>query len=258
MTRVRNAGAQIPIAGSTAGLAGAVQEDRLVDVKHPLVQRTATELTIDASTDREKLERIFVFVRDGIKFGFPPEGDFVAASATIERNYGQCNTKGIAFLALCQAAGLGARLHFSRISKEIQRGFFTGLFYRLMPAEISHSWMEIELDGNWHRIDTYINDLALHDAAVRELDRKGWITGYSVSRADGEPGAELCLGEDRFSQMGAVIGDHGIWTRPSEFLDSAEYLNRPSALKTWLYRLYLPIVNRRVRLLRSHPSRISS
>jgi len=40
---------------------------------------------------REALESIFQFVRDEILFGFPPEGDFVKASHTIERGYGQCN-----------------------------------------------------------------------------------------------------------------------------------------------------------------------
>jgi len=224
--------------------------DRLADSDHPVVWRTARELAAGAQGDRARLERIFVFVRDDILFGFPPEGDFVAASDTIRRRYGQCNTKGILFLALCQATGLRARLHFSGASKEIQHGFFTGVFYRLMPSQISHSWIEVEIDGRWHSVDTYINDLALHDAAVRELDRRGWRTGFSVSRVDGEPSAELSLDDARYSQMGAVVGDHGVWDTPADYLDSPEYLNRPSAIKQILYRLYVPLANRRVRRLR--------
>ena len=148
--------------------------DKLADFDHPLVQEAAKQLTDGAGLLHEKLERIFRFVRDNILFGFPPEGDFVKASQTIERGYGQCNTKGILFLALCKASGIPVRLHYSQISKEIQRGFFTGIAYWLMPDRISHSWLEIEIDGQWYPVDTCINDLRLHRAAVHELHRRGW------------------------------------------------------------------------------------
>ena len=225
--------------------------ETLADINHPLVQKVAKELTSAENTRVGKLERIFQFVRDDILFGFPPEGDFVKASQTIARGYGQCNTKGTLFLALSAAAGVPARLHYSRISKEIQHGFFTGIFYKLMPNEITHSWVEVEIDGTWQPIDSYINDLELHHAAVRELTQKGWKTGFSVSRAAGEPSAELVLDGAHYSQMAAVIGDQGIWDEPSEFFDGPNYLNRPSLIKQWLYRLYLPIVNRRIKDIRT-------
>ena len=63
--------------------------DRLADVNDPLVQQTAAQLTAGLTDPADKLDRIFGFVRDDILFGFPPEGDFVKASQTIERGYGQ-------------------------------------------------------------------------------------------------------------------------------------------------------------------------
>lgn len=224
--------------------------DRFADVDDPLVQATATRLTAGLTDPVDKLERIFGFVRDDILFGFPPEGDFVKASQTIERGYGQCNTKGILILALCQAASIPARLHFSGITKEIQHGFFRGLFYELMPDQISHAWLEVELDGRWAQVDTYINDLALHRAAVLKLEEFGWETGFSVSRRAGEPSAEFALDTTEFSQMGAVVGDHGTWTKPADYLNGPDYLNRPGPVRQLLYRTYLPLVNRRVRTLR--------
>tara|TARA_R110002110_G_scaffold205066_1_gene416761 strand:- start:165698 stop:166393 length:696 start_codon:yes stop_codon:yes gene_type:complete len=221
------------------------------DNTHPEVRRTAALLTAGISEPREQLERLFLFVRDEILFGFPAGGDFVKASQTIELGYGQCNTKGILFLALCKAVGISARLHFSRISKEIQRGFFTGWFYFLMPDEISHSWLEVEIDGQWHRIDTYINDLKLHRAAVEEVKRRGWKTGLSVSSYDGEPSSDLVLDDQHFSQMAAVVGDQGVWNEPGEFLNSPDYLNRPGLIRHWAYRCYRPLVNWRIRQLRS-------
>ncbi len=222
----------------------------LSDTNHPLVQLTARKLTSGVTEPRVKLARIFYYVRDEIQFGFPPEGDFVTASQTIKRGYGQCNTKGTLFLALCRAVGIPARLHFSRISKEIQHGFFVGIFYALMPKEVTHSWLEVKVDGHWIAIDNYINDLVLHKAAVLALKQSGWTTGFSVSRKEGEPSAELELSGKQFSQMGAVVYDDGTCDEPADFFSGPYYLNRPGIIKRALYRLYLPLVNRRVRLLR--------
>jgi len=225
--------------------------EELADFNHALVREVADRLAFGATSEAEKLTRIFQFVRDDILFGFPPEGDFVKASQTIIRGYGQCNTKGILIHSLCKAVGIPSRLHFSGISKQIQHGFFTGIFYKLMPEKISHSWLEVKIDGTWYCVDSYINDLELHRAAVDKLAQIGWDTGFSVSRAAGSPSAELVLDNRHFSQMAAVAGDHGVWDKPSEYFSSSDYLNRPGRIKNWLYRLYLHIANRRIRNLRA-------
>lgn len=158
----------------------------LADYTHPDIQDLCVRLTHSKATPREKLQRIFHYVRDDIQFGFPLDGDFVKASETVRLGYGQCNTKATLFLALCKAADIPARIHFSLISKDIQKGFFTGLAYWLMPNEISHSWIEVEIDGRWRRIDTFINDKELFDAAKSKIKRLGWSVGYSVALEDGE------------------------------------------------------------------------
>lgn len=225
--------------------------EKLADFTAPSVQDKARELTRDAKGARDKLARLFLFVRDGIAFGFPPEGDFVRASETLERGLGQCNTKATLLLALCKAAGLSARIHFSLISREIQKGFFTGIAYRLLPRELSHSWIEVEIDGQWRRIDTFINDLALFDAAKAEVRRRGWQTGYSVALKDGEASAELDLEHEAFQQMQAVTDDHGSWDDPADYYASPLYRNRPGALRLWVYRRMIAGINRRVEALRA-------
>jgi transglutaminase-like putative cysteine protease len=57
--------------------------NRLSDFENPLVQSKAMELTQGKETLVEKLESIFYYVRDGIKFGFPPRWDIVKASETV-------------------------------------------------------------------------------------------------------------------------------------------------------------------------------
>lgn len=225
--------------------------ETLADFEHPLIRQTAERLTAGKTSARERLNSLFLFVRDEIEFGFPLDGDLVKASETIRRGFGQCNNKGMLFLALCRAAGFKARFHFSTISKEIQKGIFPGIVYWFIPKEISHGWVEVEIDGRWHRIDSYINDLPFHRAAVRELERRGWKTGFSVSGADGEPSADLELDDAHHAQMGAVTGDHGIWEKPAQYLAGPAYLNRPGPLRSWLFKLMLPLVNGRIRRLRA-------
>ena len=224
--------------------------EKLADFDHPLVEQTAARLVADAKTPRESLARIFNYVRDDIAFAFPPDGDFVKASDTIRSGYGQCNTKGTLFLALCKAAGIPARLHFSKITKEIQRGFFTGIPYALLPDQLSHSWIEVDLGGEWYAIDSYINDQKLHDMAVAELARRNWKTGFSVSLAKGAASADLVLDGAHFSQMAAVEGDDGVWGDPAQFYAQGDYRNKVGPIRQRLYRMFLPLINGRVARLR--------
>jgi len=225
---------------------------KLVDYEHPLVSTMAHELTDGSSTIEGKVEKIFYFVRDEIKFHFPPKGDFVKASETLQTKLGQCNTKGTLFLALCKAVGIPARLHFSLINKEIQKGFFSGLSYWLIPNEISHSWIEVEINEKWHRIDAYINDQELHSAAVNALNQRGWKTGFSVSLSDSPPQSkfEFQLGDEQFEQMGAVTGDHGVWDDPSAYYASDKYKNRPKPIQLMIYHRMIARANRRIAELR--------
>ncbi len=228
--------------------------ERLADCDHPLVKETAKRLTQNETTLRGKIEQLFLFVRDDIRFAFPDDGDFVKASDTIQLGYGQCNTKATLFLALCKAVNIPAHIHFSLITKDIQKGFFTGFSYWLMPREISHSWIEVEVDGSWRRIDTFINDLPLFNAAKAEIKRRGWSVGYSVALKDGEASADLNLDNEAFQQMAAVTDDHGTWDDPSAYYASSKYKNRPDQLRMWFYRQLISGINRRVEQLRATSS----
>lgn len=224
--------------------------EKLADFENAIVQRKAAGLTGGVETVRQKLDSIFHYVRDEIAFGFPLTGDFVKASETIVLGYGQCNTKATLLLALCKACEISARIHFSLITKDIQKGFFTGLAYWLMPNEISHSWIEVEVEGQWRRIDTFINDIGLYHAAKQELRQRGWQTGFSLALEDGEVSPDLDLDHEAFQQMAAITNDHGVWDDPSDYYGSPKYRNRPGLLRLWAYRWMIGTVNARVADLR--------
>ena len=223
------------------------------------MRETAERLVRGENAVRGKLERLFYYVRDDVRFGFPRDGDLVKASDTIKLGMGQCNNKGVLLLAFCKAAGIPACIHFALIRKEIQRGLFTGLFYKRMPDMLSHSWTEVEIDGKWRRIDSYINDKAFYQAARSELKKKGWDTGYSVSCPGGECSAEFNIDTETFVQMEAVVGDHGDWDDPADYFATDKYRNRPSTIKLLFYRLMIGRVNKRVEQMRaSYPVIIQS
>lgn len=222
----------------------------LADYDHPLVRETALRVTAGETAVRGKLEKLFYFVRDEVAFGFPAEGDLVRASETLRLGFGQCNTKGTAFLALCKASGIPARLHFSLIRKEIQRGLFTGVAYWLMPRLISHAWLEVQVDGRWRKLDSYINDERFYEAGKAALRACRWDTGFSVACSGGEPSAKFSLDEERFVQMDAVVADQGVWDEPGDYYASPAYKNRPGAFRLLMYRLLVGRINRTVQRLR--------
>ena len=98
----------------------------LADHDHLLVRDTAQRLTQTETTLRGRLEQLFHFVRDDVRFAFPIDGDFVKASETIQLGYGQCNTKATLLLALCKVVDIPARIHFSLITKDMRPQIVAG------------------------------------------------------------------------------------------------------------------------------------
>ena len=224
----------------------------LADYNHPLVKKTASELTENEIEVVGKIKKIFSFVKDEIKFGFTKEGDLTKASDTIKYGVGQCNTKTTLFLALCKAIDVPSRVHFSLIKKEIQKGIWTGIFFKLLPKELSHGWIEVLVDGKWRKIDSYINDEILYRAGKEKLKEYGWKTGFSISCEKGVSSASFNIKEEQFVQMDAVILDHGVYNEPYDYYSSKKYRNRPNKIEKLLYRLIIIKVNKNIRNLRSN------
>lgn len=216
-----------------------------------IVKHKQLELCKGLDSVEEKLEALFLYVRDGIKFGFLPKIDNYKPEDIIGFGIGQCNNKSMLFHALCRAAGFKSLIHFSGITKDIQRGLFRGLTYKLMPDEISHSWVEVEIHGTWIKMDSFINDLPFYSAGKRTLEENGWRTGYSIACESGNSSADFDLSGKYFVQMDAITDSYGTYDDPEEFFRSRYYSNRPSLLKRLIYLISLNSINRRVREIRS-------
>lgn len=222
----------------------------LADFDHPLVNETVQKLTSASDSEQAKIEQLFYYVRDDIKFGFPPKGDLMTASETIKLGMGQCNTKTTLFLALCKALDIPARMHFSLIKKQIQQGLFTGMMYKILPPLLSHSWIEIRINGSWKRLDSYINDLKFYQSGKQELKKRGMDTGYSISCSSGSSSADFSISDEKFVQMDAVVEDHGVWNEPSQYYNTKNYKNRPGVVKMLVYRLMIKSINKKISRIR--------
>jgi hypothetical protein len=222
----------------------------LSDHDHPAVQARANELASGEPAVMGKLERLFHFVRDDILFGFPPKWDAVKASETLAYGLGYCNTKATLFLALCKAAGIPARIHTGWIDIRLMRGIFPSFAFPFLPDAGGHSWTEIEIDGEWKPIDSYINDRPFYEGALKRLAESGKTTAFSISHARGTSSCEFNFGEQGFVHMGAVVEDHGTWPDFADYMASDRYW-RMNLMQQMAYPLIASLANRNIARIRS-------
>ena len=213
-----------PGASQHEGMCRMSSRQPLADDDHPAIQALAHELTDGRLARREKLEGLFRFGRDDIRFGFPPKWDEVKASETLEYEIGYCNTKATLFLALCKVVGIPARVHTGLISLDVVRGVFPDFAFRSLPDTGGHSWLEFGLDGEWKPMDSYINDRRFYEGALERLEASGRTTGFSLSRAKGPTSCAFNFGDKGFVHMRAVVEDHGTWEDFADYVASPKYV----------------------------------
>lgn len=222
---------------------------RLSDFDHPAIQEKAKELTSGKSTVIDKVENIFIYVRDEIQFGFPSKWDRVKASETLQYGLGYCNTKATLFRALCKTIDIPARIHTGLIEIKIMSGIFPSFAFPFMPGSGGHSWMEIEIDGEWKPIDSYINDKPFYEGALKRLQESGKTTSFSISIAKGVSSCEFNFGEKGFVHMGAVVDDHGTWDDYSEYISSEKYISM-DRMQLMSYPILAKMSNRNIERIR--------
>ena len=227
--------------------------EKLADYETQLVKDTAERLTKGEVTVQGKIKSLFHYVRDEIKFGFMEAWDEVKASEVIQRGIGQCSNKATLLLALCKAVDIPAKVHHGYIKTEILKGIFPGYAFAFFPKKGSHSWIEVEVNGRWRKIDSYINDKAFFTAAKAEIERRGWDIGFSLACPDGKCDCEFNLDEETFVQMGAVVEEHGVWDDPSEFMATDEYL-KMSPIHMFFLKLMVGGANNKIEQMRKRHS----
>jgi transglutaminase-like putative cysteine protease len=116
------------------------------------VNSAAKELKKGVKNDRETAMRVFYFVRDELKFGYPSLGK---ASDTLRRRYGTCSSKSNVQVALLRSIGIPARF---RLQLTEARFLFEGkvpppFIDEEFSGEITHYLAEVYVDGRWLMAD---------------------------------------------------------------------------------------------------------
>ncbi|MEN8239244.1 MAG: transglutaminase family protein [Actinomycetota bacterium] len=202
----------------------------------------------------ERIGAIYEYVRDEIEFGYNAD-DNVPASTVLSDGFGQCNTKSTLLMALLRAAGVPCRFHAATIHKRLQRGVVRGIWYRLAPEEILHSWVEVQIGDEWIRLEGVILDKSYLDGLrSRVPDPTGPFLGCAVGTDSLLDPPIDWKGAHTEIQMTGVNGDLGIFDEPDTFY-SAHGTNL-TGIKTFVYQhLTRHLMNRRVGKIRSSSGR---
>lgn len=229
-----------------------LQETKMLNFHHPSIQRLLKERKWGKEDDFVKIQKIYHFVRDEIKFGYNRD-DTIPASEVLKDGYGQCNTKGTLFMALLRAVGIPCRIHGFTIDKRLQKGAMTGLIYYLAPQNIVHSWVEVQYKGHWYNIEGFILDIQyLKKLQEKFSDCKTSFCGYGVATDNFQNPQIDWNGNDTYIQKEGINNDLGVFNSPDEFF--AKYQQRLSPLKKWFYQnIGRKLMNRNVEKIRTFP-----
>ena len=144
-----------------------LEPTRFIDSDHADVIAQAMRLTEGCGSERDKLARIYYFVRDMpydilASFRYLAEGKR-RASDVLHAGHAFCMGKASSFVALCRAAGIPARVGFQQLhcpdkpfmSEEVRRLWGD----RTLPW---HSLGEAYLAGKWLKLDATIDAATAH------------------------------------------------------------------------------------------------
>lgn len=226
-----------------------IQSTRLLDYENERIQRLIVAKGWQKLPDYERIRAIYGFVRDDILFGYNTD-DEIPASKVLRDGYGQCNTKGILFMALLRACGIPCRIHGFTIDKRLQKGAMTGFVYRNAPRDIFHSWVEVHFEDRWYEIEAFIIDKKYLDSLQAVNSRcTGGFCGYGVGVKDFRHPVTDFERNDTYIQSEGINNDFGVYDSPDELMK--EHHQQLSPCRKFLFRhLGRHLMNRNVRRVR--------
>lgn len=227
-----------------------LKETPLLDYTNPLIRDLISNNRWNTLNENEKILSIYNYVRDTAAFGYN-KADNIPASQVLKDRYGQCNTKGILFMALLRAVGVPCRLHGFTIDKKLQKGAIKGLYYRLSPKELFHSWVEIFYKNTWINLEGFILDVSyLTKLQEKFKDCSGSFCGYGVATDNFQNPSIYWNEKDTYIQKEGVIQDFGVFDSPDLFF--AEHHQDLGKCREIIYKNAVRhLMNRNIRKIRN-------
>lgn len=227
-----------------------LRETGLLDFSHAAIERLVRERGWRGLEPFERIRAIYNFVRDEILFGYNVD-DHIPSSKVLSDGYGQCNTKGILFMALLRACGVPCRIHGFTIDKKLQKGAMTGLVYAAAPSRILHSWVEVLLEDTWYELEAFILDRPyLEKLQQANPGCTGAFCGYGVATADFQNPVIDFNRNHTYIQKEGINQDFGVYASPDELLE--EHRQEMSSLKLFIYQnIGRHCMNRNIKMIRA-------
>lgn len=227
-----------------------LKETKILNYSHPSIQQLITDKKWNQLDSVSRVKSIYNFVRDEIKFGYNVSDD-IAASTILADGYGQCNTKSTLLMALLRAVAIPSRIHGFTIDKVLQKGAITGIWYKLSPRNILHSWVEVLLNGEWYFLEGVILDKP-YLAKLQEVNSncKTTFCGYGVYTDSFEnPPIEWDL-NNTFIQDRGINQDFGLFDTPDAFY--AKHKQKLNWVERFIFRnVVRHIMNKNVNKIRN-------
>ena len=144
------------------------------------VQEVVERVVLPPATEREKAIALHNYVRESVKFGFNRYFDASTPDFTLACGFGHCNPKSRLMVMLFRSIGLESYQHFVVLPKEILKYAMPASRYWMIPSELSHSYVDVRVEGVWCAIDSYIVDTPLMRGAQSRLASTGRELGYGT------------------------------------------------------------------------------
>ncbi len=210
-----------------------LKETKLLNYSSKSIQDLIQEKKWKDLDDFNKIKEIYNFVRDDILFGYN-KSDNITAEQVLKDGYGQCNTKGILFMALLRAVNIKCRIHGFTIDKKLQKGAMTNFVYKSAPNNIIHSWVEVFYKEKWYELEAFILDKKYLNKLQEKFKNNKEFFGYGVAVKDFS-NLNIDWNENNtYIQSEGINNDYGIYDSPDEFFE--KYSQNLSKIKTLLYQ----------------------
>lgn len=226
-----------------------LKQTKILDFNAPDVRTLVNEKGWGKMTESEKVKNIYNFVRDEIKFGYNVS-DNIAASQVLKDGYGQCNTKANLFMALLRAVGIPNRMHGFTIHKQLQKGAITGIWYKISPKNILHSWVEVYVNDEWFNLEGLILDKPYLTALQKKFsDCKTTFCGYGAY-TDNFQNPQVDWNQNHtYIQEKGINQDFGLFDTPDDFYK--KHQQKLSPFKKWIYQNYVRhLMNKNVEIIK--------
>jgi len=163
---MKKCGTDVNILGICSGLAtGAERVQRQNEVGN--IKAVTAEVTAGARADADKIERLFIYVRDEIAFNWVYPQD-LPPEEVLKKGCGVCMQKAHLFSAMVRVAGFQTRFRFEYVRKQALEDFLPSYAYKRWMDPFPHTVAEILYQGEWRSFDPSFD----RDLYERCLDKK--------------------------------------------------------------------------------------